>query len=216
MLSSVGSDTSSTAMAATFFYLCRDPAAYTRVTTEVRTAFPSPTQARQGPALSSCKYLNACIQEALRLSPSASGVMWREALPGGLVIPNTDIVIPAGLEVGTGIWALNHKEEHFPEPFAFRPERWIAAEVGEEATAKARAGFATFSHGPRNCVGKGLAMAEISLAMAAVISRYDFRSAKGALGKVGEGKGKFVGQYNTFWTFTSLKDGPIVQFKPIA
>ena len=212
-----GSDTSSTGLAAAFFYLCRNPKSYARVVKEVRDAFPDPDQIRPGPTLLSCSYLRACVQEALRLAPAASGAMWREVLSGGLVVPgiNSDVVIPESLEVATGIWSLNHHAEYFPEPFAYRPERWISGETDAEAVAKAKSAFATFSHGPRNCVGKSLTMVEIPLALAAVITRFDFRGAGGSLGEVGEAKGRFKGQYNTFWTFTSLKDGPLVQFKAI-
>ncbi|EFY94096.2 Cytochrome P450 CYP548G4 [Metarhizium robertsii ARSEF 23] len=210
-----GSDTSSTGMAAVFFYLCRHRHIYDGVVKEVREAFPDPSQVCPGPQLLSCSYLRACIREALRLAPSAGGAMWREALSGGLSIPGTDIHVPAGLEVATGIWSLNHNAEYFPEPFAYRPERWLPAETGDEAVSRAKSAFATFSHGPRNCVGKGLAMLEISLAMAAVISRYEFRAVEDEdLRRVGEGRGDLKGQYDTFWAFTSLKDGPYVQFRP--
>lgn len=144
--------------------------------------------------------------------------MWREALPGGLQInarSGTNIYVPQGLEVATGIWSLNHSAEYFPEPFAYRPERWIPREWPADAVASAKAAFATFSHGPRNCVGKGLAMVEISLAMAVVISGYDFRRAYSQLGHVGEGEGMLRDQYQTFWAFTSFKDGPFLQFKPV-
>ncbi|KAL4975415.1 cytochrome P450 [Aspergillus desertorum] len=184
-----GSDTSSTGMAAVFFYLSRNPSAYDRVTKEVRRAFPTPAAVCQGPKLSSCVYLRACIQEALRLAPAVSGASWREVLPGDLKIKidgDTD----------------------------FRPERWIPEESGEETVRLAKAAFVTFSIGPRNCVGMGLAMIEMALAMAAVISRYDFRRADGAAGEVGEGKGVFEGQFQTFWAFTSFKDGPMIQFRP--
>ncbi|GAP87075.1 putative benzoate 4-monooxygenase cytochrome P450 [Rosellinia necatrix] len=210
-----GSDTSSTGIAAAFFYLARNPSVYERVTKEVREKLPHLDDVCQGPALLSCTYLRACVQEALRLSPSASGAMWREVLPGGLHIPAQDLYIPSGGEVGTGIYALNHNKDYFPDPLAFRPERWIPGEASEEEVAKAKAAFATFSFGPRNCVGKGLALIEISLAMAAVIRAYDFRQADGDLGSVGEGKGVFRGQFDTKWAFTSLKDGPYIQFRPV-
>ncbi|KAL3435218.1 cytochrome P450 [Aspergillus tetrazonus] len=213
-----GSDTSSTGMAATFFYLSRNPSAYDRVANEVRSVFPTPDSVCQGPKLSFCVYLRACIQEALRLAPAVSGALWREVLPGGLKIriegDTETLDIPAGYEVGTGIWTINHNERYYPQPFSFRPERWIPEDSGEEAVQLAKAAFATFSIGPRNCVGKGLAMIEMTLAMAAVISRFDFRRADGAAGEVGEGKGSFDGQFQTFWAFTSFKDGPMIQFRP--
>ncbi|EDU46177.1 benzoate 4-monooxygenase cytochrome P450 [Pyrenophora tritici-repentis Pt-1C-BFP] len=154
-------------------------------------------------------------QEALRLNPAASGAMWREALPGGLDIASENLHIPAGCEVGTGIFSLNHNKAYFPEPFVYKPERWIASESGEDSVAKAKAAFATFSVGPRNCVGKNLAMIEISLAAAAVIRQYDFRQAESSLGQVGDGTGTQKGVYQTLWAFTSLKQGPYIQFKPV-
>lgn len=213
---SLGSDTSSTGIAALFFYLCRHQSAYSAVAQEVRTTLLSDEDICQGPKLQSCSYLRACVQEALRLAPAASGAMWREARQGGLQIDDPGIYIPAGCEVGTGIYSLNHSKVNFPDPFEFRPERWIASEAGEEAVRLARLGFATFSHGPRNCVGKGLAEVELMLAMAAVLRKFDFRSAEEDLCKVGEGKGRYARQYHTFWVFTSLKNGPYIQFKPVA
>jgi cytochrome P450 len=213
-----GSDTSSTAMAALFFYLSRNPDAYARVTKEIRSVFNSPEEVCQGPSLSSCSYLRACIQEAIRLSPAVSAAMWREVLPGGLTIPEHDLQIPAGCEVGTGIWSLNHSAKYFSDPLTFRPERWITEEWsgGAEEVAVAKAAFASFSVGPRNCVGKGLAMTEIMLGMVAVLVRYDFRRAETRLGDVGEEQnGPLKGHFQTFWAFTSLKDGPYIQFRSV-
>ncbi|KAF6836431.1 benzoate 4-monooxygenase cytochrome p450 [Colletotrichum plurivorum] len=206
-----GSDTSSTAMAALFFYLSRCPETYEKVVKEVRSTFCSATEVCQGPKLLSCTYLRACITEAARLSPPAAGAMWREVQTGGLQVG--DLYIPPGYDVGTGIYSINHNAEYYPEPFRFRPERWIPEVVGEEAVAKAKAAYGTFSVGPRNCVGKGLAMIEISLAMAAVISEYDFRRDETGRGKVGEGDGDLRDEYQIFWAFTSMKDGPYIQFR---
>ncbi|KAL3587457.1 Cytochrome P450 monooxygenase fpaps7 [Fusarium poae] len=210
-----GSDTSSTGIAATFFYLSRNPSAYERVTNEVRSAITTAEDISQGPKLLSCTYLRACILESMRLSPPAGGVMWRQTIPGGLYIAGTDteIHVPGGYEVGTGIYAIHHNEEYFPNPFEFRPERWLPEEVGDDAVLKAHAAFHTFSQGPRGCPGKSLAMLEIQFALAAVIINYDFRKVETQLSGIGEGTGKFTGQYQTFWAFTSLKDGPYIQFK---
>lgn len=205
-------------MAALFFYLSRNPEAYARATKEIRSIFHSAEDACQGPKLSSCLYLRACVQEAIRLSPPVSGAVWREVLPGGLTIPAHNLKIPAGCEVGTGIWSLNHSAKYYPDPLAFRPERWITEEAigGSEEVALAKAAFASFSVGPRNCVGKGLAMTEIILGMAAVLVQYDFRRAETRLGDVGEeDSGLLKGQFKTFWASTSLKDGPYIQFRPV-
>ncbi|TLD03502.1 uncharacterized protein PgNI_11563 [Pyricularia grisea] len=233
-----GSDTSSAGLAATFFYLSANPQAYDRAAAEVRSVFPTPEAVAQGPKLSSCTYLRACVQEALRMSPPAGGPMWREALAGGLRLPRpggpleagrgtwltrwwkqkqelADLFVPAGLEVASGIYALNHNAAHFPDPMVYRPERWLSAEGDEDQVARAKAAFATFSTGPRNCVGQGLAVAEIMMAIAAVMAGYDFRRATDRrLAAVGESQGSvFAGQYLTKWSFTSIKDGPYLEFK---
>ncbi|KAF4333511.1 cytochrome P450 monooxygenase [Fusarium beomiforme] len=212
-----GSDTSSTGIAASFFYLSRNPSTYDRVTKEVRSTIMAPENISQGPKLLSCNYLRACILESMRLSPPAGGVMWRQATPEGFPIESdTEMHIPGGGEVGTGIYAIHHNQEYYPEPFKFRPERWLPEEVGEEAVAVAHSAFHTFSMGPRSCPGRNLAMLEIQFALAAVIVNYDFRKVESRLGDVGEGRGKFAGQYQTFWAFTSLKDGPYIQFKKLS
>ncbi|WYZ36341.1 hypothetical protein EsH8_XII_000091 [Colletotrichum jinshuiense] len=167
----------------------------------------------QGPKLSSCVYLRACITEATRMSPPAPGSMWREVLPGGLTVG--ELHLPAGYDVGTGIYAINHNSKYFPEPFKFQPERWLVEEVGEEALLQAKAAYGTFSVGPRNCVGKSLAMTEICLAMAAVICDHEFRLDETHLGRIGEGKGAAKEEYQLFWTFTSIKNGPYIQFRPL-
>ncbi|KAK2051614.1 putative cytochrome P450 [Colletotrichum caudatum] len=195
-----GSDTSSTAMAALFFYLSRYPEAYEKVVKEIRSTFHSAKEVCQGPKLSSCTYLRACITEAARLAPPAAGAMWREVQDGGLWVG--DLYVPAGYDVGTGIYSINHNSGYYPRPFKFWPERWIAEAVGEEAVSKAK-----------NCVGKGLAMTEISIAMAAVISEFDFRRDDTGMGRVGEGDGALKYEYQTFWAFTSMKDGPYIQFR---
>ncbi|KAL2849014.1 cytochrome P450 [Aspergillus pseudodeflectus] len=207
-----GSDTSSTAMAALFFYLCRNPAAYDRVTKEVRGVFQRADEISQGPKLSSCSYLRACIQEALRLCPPVTGPLWRQVLSGGLTISGHNI--PAGS--GTGFWSLNRSEKYYTAPLEFRPERWISESTGADQLGLARAAFASFSVGPRNCVGKGLAITELMLGMAAVISQYDFRPARDTrLARVGEGEGASKGQFQTFWGFTSAKDGPYIEYRAV-
>ncbi|RAK75024.1 cytochrome P450, partial [Aspergillus fijiensis CBS 313.89] len=99
-----GSDTTSTAMAAAFFYLSRCPRALSQATHEIRRAFTSINDICPGsPTLASCSYFRACIDEAMRLTPSVAGALWREVLPGGAMVDGE--FVPAGMEVGGG-WHL--------------------------------------------------------------------------------------------------------------
>jgi cytochrome P450 len=63
--------------------------------------------------------------------------------------------IPRGTAVGVSLYSLLHDADYFPEPFAFRPERWLGAEDYERA--KIRRAFAPFALGDRGYAGKAMA-----------------------------------------------------------
>lgn len=220
-----GSDTTSTAMAATLFYLVRSPTALKRATEEVRSKFTDVEEIRQGGALSACTYLRACIDEAMRLSPSVGGLLPREVLAGGMTI--CDEFVPAGTVVGTPHYAVHHCEEYYPSPFSYVPERWLVGEanplkggapVTEAEVAAAQSAFCPFSIGPRGCIGKGLAYIEMSVTLARVLFLYDVRRAAGVVDP-GEGRDDLEWgrhrreEYQLVDTFTSMKDGPMVEFR---
>lgn len=212
-----GSDTTSTALAATLFYLVRHPRALAAATGEVRAAFRGGVEdVRQGAALQGCGYLRACIDEAMRLSPSVGGIVPREVGPGGLHITEgggrkgSREVVPAGTVVGVSHYAIHHNADYFDEPFRYLPERWIvgakvepassswssssswgdgaAVEVSEADVARAQAAFCPFSVGPRGCIGKGLAYVEMTITLARLLWLYDVRRAVGVVDPAEGGK----------------------------
>ncbi|ROT38409.1 isotrichodermin C-15 hydroxylase [Sodiomyces alkalinus F11] len=219
-----GSDTTSTAMAATLFYLTRHPEALAKATAEVRAKFSDAEEIRQGAALSGCTYLRACIDEAMRMSPSVGGLLPREVLPGGATIDGE--FIPAGVVVGVPHYTIHHNPAYYRAPFQYEPERWIAG-AGEKKTgfvateddvAHGQSAFCPFSIGPRGCIGKGLAYVEMSITIARTLYLYDLRRAVG-IPDPGEGRvdaewGRHrVGEFQLTDTFTSMKDGAMVEFR---
>ena len=121
-----GSDTTITATTATIFYLLHYPPALTRLQSEIRSAFTDVEGICIGTQLSTCQYLYACIDEAMRLTPSVGSTLMREVLPGGLVIDGE--WFPPGTDVGVPHYALHHNDAYFANPFEFRPERWFHGE----------------------------------------------------------------------------------------
>ena len=98
--------------------------------------------------------------------------------------------MPAGYDVGTGIYAVHHNPLYFPQPFVYDPSRWLinADDPSSEARVNlARCAFIPFSYGPRACVARPLAYLEMTLAVARVLWAADIRAAAGEKGKVGEG-----------------------------
>ena len=213
-----GSDTTSTALAAAFFYLVHNPSKLGKVTKEVRTTFQNLEDIHSSPPLNGCKYLRAVIDEAMRLSPPVGGIVPREVLSGGLDIDG--LHIPAGTVVGTPHYALHHNPAYFPEPFTFLPERWIAdssPQITTESIALANSAFCPFSIGPRGCIGKGIAYVELMTSLARTVWMYEFRKVEGM--RAGEGFAgaeegrRRVGEYQLKDSFTSMKDGPWVEFR---
>jgi cytochrome P450 len=216
-----GSDTTSTALAATLFYLAHSPADLAAAAAEVRAAFPGgPASVTSlGPALGGCAYLRACVDEAMRLAPPVPGALPRRALPGGADVDG--VRVPAGVDVCVPHHALHRNPAYFPAPAAYRPARWLAPAPGDEKAAAAqllaREAFAPFSVGPRSCIGKGLAYVELTVALARVLVEFDMRLAPGThLGEAVadvEGGHRAEVEYRLKDTFTSVKDGPMLQFR---
>ncbi|CAG8978541.1 hypothetical protein HYALB_00012272 [Hymenoscyphus albidus] len=195
-----GSDTTSTALAASFFYLTHNPHVLHKLEDEIRDKFADVEDIVNGKGLGDCTYLRAVLEESMRLSPPVGGILPREILTPGLTIDNCPI--PPGTVVGTPHYALHHNTLYFPRPYEFLPERWIEEEAGVEAVALAKSAYTPFSIGPRGCIGKSLAYAELGVALARTVWVYDVKLVEGSC--VGEGgRGDF----------TSLKDGPEVVFR---
>ncbi|EXJ85585.1 hypothetical protein A1O1_05950 [Capronia coronata CBS 617.96] len=205
-----GADTSSTALAAIFFYLSHTPRAYQRLKREVRDAFESEDEIQTGPTLAKLTYLRACIDEALRMSPPAGSSLSRQVQAGGAVVDGR--FFPAGVELGVPIYGIQHNSEYYPAPFEYRPERWLEGESGntKESVERARSAFCPFSVGTRGCVGKGMAMVELSLAVAYAIFRYDFKAADNDETLKGWG---FAGEFPLEDHITGSKMGPMLLFK---
>ena len=112
-------------------------------------------------------------------------------------------VIPPGTIVVVNNYCLMHNEAYFPDPFAFRPERWLEEEEQENDEGgdndsnklkpkrndaqRNRAAFVPFGLGEAVCLGKGLAYLETSLVVAKTLWYFDFAQAPGEAGRLGGG-----------------------------
>ena len=235
-----GTDTTATAISSTLFYLLHNPSALEKLTIEILTNFPSPDSLesiRGGPALQSCAYLRACVDESLRMSPGVGGILPREVLPGGIEIDGQHF--PPGVDVGVPIYTIQHNEAYHPQPWEFIPERWLVnenpsngkseksdastpppGEIGTpESVALAKSAFCPFSLGPRACVGKSMAYKEVMIVIARLVWLFEMRLSPGRL--EGEGNPEAgvrsgrhrVSEYQGEDMFVLKANGPIVEFK---
>ncbi|KAI3330148.1 cytochrome P450 [Ustulina deusta] len=213
-----GGDTTTTVMSALFFYLAHYRDVYDKLAAEIRQTFENEASIRGGPLLASCRYLRACIDEALRISAPVAGTLWRELYSdelnkGPFLVDGH--VIPPGTQVGVSTYALHHNEQYFDDPFTFRPDRWLTED--RDALNRMTSAFNPFSLGARGCAGKAMAYLEASLVLAKTIWRFDFTLAPGKLGQVGIAGGNKGGrdspvEFQLHDTFGSRHDGPNLVF----
>ncbi|KAJ6086228.1 hypothetical protein N7486_010509 [Penicillium sp. IBT 16267x] len=216
-----GADTTATSITATLFYLLHNEESYKRAQAEVDNAFGGISNEdvetiRIGSALTSCSFLYACINEAMRMSPPVGGILPREALVGGLEVDGGRYYVPAGTDVGVPTYALHHTEEYWPESHKFRPERWLDGTSAEQIPA-----FMPFGAGRTGCVGKYLAYQEMGIIVARLLWLYDMRLESDSKGVNGKTKRFWesswgrdhMGEFQMHDVFTSTHNGPMVQFR---
>ena len=69
----------------------------------------------------------------------------------------------------TSPWLAHHDPRWWPEPEAFRPERWLEPEQGD----RPRLAYFPFGAGSRICIGEQFAWTEAVLVLAALFARWD-------------------------------------------
>jgi len=230
LLVAAGADTTSSSLAAGFFYLTLPSSApiLQHLQHQLRKDF-SEVSLIIWSALKNHTYLRAVVEEILRFSPAVPSELPRTILqkPG---IEIAGEFIPAGTTVGCSAYVLHHDEDAYPEPFAFRPERWIPLDAETHLDgpsplqeprqiAKAREAFCAFSLGSRGCVGKQLAYMELCLALARVLWTFDMRRAAQQVSvrpkKEAEMKGLDWREdaYQVKDVFLTERRGPMVEFR---
>jgi cytochrome P450 len=148
-----GHETTANSLAWTFERLLRFPAAYDRLRETTRASADS----SEGDA-----YVEATIHEGMRVRPVIPLVVRLAKRPWRL----GEYVVSPGTPIAVSIVALHHREDVYPEPFVFRPERFLNRKPGTYT-------WIPFGGGIRRCLGATLAMAEQRVVLAAIARRTD-------------------------------------------
>jgi cytochrome P450 len=146
-----GHETTATALAWTFDLLLHHPAALARLTAELDDGE---------------EYLRAVISESLRLRPVvpiAGRRLATELSAGGLTLP-------AGTDVTPAIWLTHTREDLYPEPFAFRPERFLERPPSTY-------GWIPFGGSVRRCLGAAFAELEMRVVLRTMLRGLELRAA---------------------------------------
>lgn len=109
----------------------------------------------------SLPYLDAVIRETLRISMANPSRFPRVVPAAGWNFKSSagrDFRFPAGTIVGCQPYSLHFNEHVFPEPFAFKPERWL-----DNPTLEMQRDAIPFGTGSRQCIARNLATTELFL-----------------------------------------------------
>ncbi len=109
-------------------------------------------------------YLEQVLDETLRLYPPAWIGPRRSVAPFEL----SGHTVPGGAFVNYCSWACHRLPDVFPEPDAFRPERFAP----EASAALPRGAYIPFGGGSRTCIGMRFGQLEIRTIATLILSRF--------------------------------------------
>ncbi|HEV2858140.1 MAG TPA: cytochrome P450 [Solirubrobacterales bacterium] len=147
-----GHETTATALAWTFDLLLRHPTVLGRLRDSLEAGEED--------------YLRATISESLRLRPViplAGRRLAKELVADGLALP-------PGTDVTPAIWLTHTRADVYPEPFAFKPERFLDASPDTYA-------WIPFGGSVRRCIGATFAEFEMRIVLREVLTRCELRKA---------------------------------------
>jgi cytochrome P450 family 135 len=155
-----GHETTATALAWTFDLLLRHEEPMTRLRNSLEAGEED--------------YLRATISESLRLRPVVPLAGRRLSVD----LETEDLRLPAGTDVTPAIWLAHTRPDVYPEPFAFRPERFLDDPPDTYS-------WIPFGGSIRRCIGAAFAEFEMRIVLREVLTRCELRKASPAPEKIG-------------------------------
>ena len=168
-----GSETTANLLSGLIARLIWNPDKYRKLCDEIRGSFKNESELTYE-NLSKLQYLNACLEEGLRIHPPVPTGLLRTVPKDGDTIDGH--WVPGGTSVAVGSWSASHNPANFRECDAFIPERWIDKEFDGDLKRAAQ----PFSLGPRGCIGKHLSYMEMRLILGRLLWKFDIISTDGA------------------------------------
>ncbi|KAK9440015.1 Cytochrome P450 CYP65BH1 [Metarhizium brunneum] len=166
-----GSDTTTITMCGTLHCLTRNTDKLAILEDTIRTRFQSEKDITVD-GTKDIPYLDAVIEEGLRLCPAIPALLPRVVPAGGETYSGH--YLPGGTKISVRPAILHTSARYFEAPHEFHPERWLPADQrpGQFASDN-HAASRPFSVGPTGCAGKGLAWAELRLIIARLVWAFD-------------------------------------------
>ncbi|TGO67404.1 hypothetical protein BOTNAR_0043g00080 [Botryotinia narcissicola] len=174
-----GSDTTSATLTYLFYHLCLEPHHVAKLREELEPIFTpgSPSECRD---IQDAPYLNAVINETLRLHPPVPSGLLRQTPPEGLTIDGT--YIQGDVVISAPTWTMGRLKSCYPSPHTFLPTRWFPDAQNAQYLLD-KSVFTPFSAGNYSCIGKQLALMELRAVVARMVMRFEIGFAEGERGE---------------------------------
>jgi cytochrome P450 len=164
-----GYETVATALTWTWYLLAQNPEAEARMHEEIDTVLQGRTPTLED--LPQLKYVEMVFAESMRLYPPA-WAMGRQATSDVELGPYR---LPAGSYVFFSQYIIQRNPEYWPDPLAFRPERFSV----DQKAARSRFIYFPFGAGSRQCIGESFAWMEGVLVLATLAQKWRLRLVPG-------------------------------------
>ena len=153
-----GHETTATALSWALYWIHHQPEIREKLLDELQSADLSDPM-----SIVKLPYLSAVCNETLRIYPVAMLTFPR-------VVQETTELLGYALEPGIAvvgcIYLTHHREDLYPEPHLFKPERFLERQYSPYE-------FLPFGGGVRRCIGEALAQLELKLVLSTILTRYD-------------------------------------------
>nr|AUB85739.1 CYP4V29 [Penaeus japonicus] len=163
-----GHDTTTAAMNWFLYVMGTHHEIQSRLQEELDAVFQGSDRQATMADLRELKYLDMCMKESLRIFPSVPSII-RE-IKEEIQIKNYRI--PAGTSIAIHVYRLHRDPEHFPDPDAFDPDRFLP----ENCNKRHPYAYVPFSAGPRNCIGQKFAQMEMKVVLSSILRNFRVES----------------------------------------
>ncbi|KAH8723085.1 cytochrome P450 [Phaeosphaeriaceae sp. PMI808] len=162
-----GTETTATLLSGLTYLLLTHPESMAKLVDEIRTAFNS-SDGISMEVTAGLPYLNACIKEAFRHYPPVPiGLPHLTPAAGSTIC---GYYVPPNTNVAASHLAMYNSPDNFRLPKSFIPERWLG---DPRFASDERSALQPFHVGPRDCIGKNMALHEMRLILSKVLFNID-------------------------------------------
>ncbi|MEB3341388.1 cytochrome P450 [Okeania sp.] len=156
-----GHETTASALAWALYWIDKIPS----VREKLRSELGNVRDKSDKVAITKLPYLSAVCQETLRIYPIAINgfpriVQKPVEIMGYQLEPGMVAIVP--------IYLTHHREDIYPEPKKFKPERFLERQFSPYE-------YLPFGGGSRRCIGSAFALFEMKLVLATILSQYELK-----------------------------------------